>query len=137
MQEKVCNLWIEPADFRCIPSSGALARDGTAIMTSKIALEAKQRYTDLDVDLGRLLASRGNHVHLLRPGLVSFPIKQFQWSGVTLDIVRRSANELSALVGEAKTLLPRPELGDDDVAWEEVAKALSTLPDNIVVIRHT
>jgi hypothetical protein len=136
MQEKVCDLWIEPADYRCIPTSGAVASDGTAVMDSGIALQAKQRYADLEVDLGRLLTARGNHVHELRPGLLSFPVKQYEWSGVVIDIVRRSANELQALVGDAKTLLPRPELKDEDVTWEALAEALSSLPDNIVVVQH-
>jgi hypothetical protein len=136
MQEKACNLWIEPAEYRCIPTTGALTGDGAAIMDSGLALEAKQRFTDLDVDLGRLIASRGNHVHLVRPGLVSFPIKQYQWSGVILDIVQRSARQLCDLVGDAKTLLPRPVTAEDDVPWEEIAKVLSILPDNVIVIQH-
>lgn len=137
MNEKACNLWIEPADFRCIPTMGARNSDGTAIMDAGLALEAKQRYRDLDVDLGRLLASRGTHVHLLRPGLVSFPIKQFRWSGLSLPVVERSAHELCELVGEALTLLPRPTHADPNTPWEEVAKALSFLPENIWVIEHT
>ncbi|MGB2984481.1 MAG: ADP-ribose-binding protein [Phycisphaerae bacterium] len=137
MKEKVCNLWLEPADYRSIPASGALNSDGTAVMDSGPALEAKQRFSDLEIDLGRLLASRGNHVHLIRPGLVSFPIKQFRWSGVSLEIVERSAHELCTLVGDAKTLLPRPTGAEAGTAWEEVAKVLAFLPDNILVIQHT
>ena len=137
MNEKACNLWLEPAEYRCIPTTGALTSDGGAVMDSGLALEAKQRFRDLDVDLGRLVAARGNHVHLVRPGLVSFPVKQYQWSGTRLDIVQRSAHELCALVGDAKTLLPRPTSGEDDVPWDEVAKVLSFLPDNILVIKHT
>ena len=94
MNEKACNLWLEPAEYRCIPTTGALTSDGGAVMDSGLALEAKQRFRDLDVDLGRLVAARGNHVHLVRPGLVSFPVKQYQWSGTRLDIVQRSAHEL-------------------------------------------
>jgi hypothetical protein len=136
MQEKVCNLWIEPADYRCIPTTGALTGDGAAIMDSGLALEAKLRFHDLDVDLGRLIASRGNHVHLIRPGLVSFPIKQYQWSGMSLQIVERSARQLRDLVGDAKTLLPRPVNPEDEIDWQDVAKVLSFLPDNIIVIQH-
>ena len=136
MQEKACNLWIEPADYRCIPTTGALTGDGAAIMDSGLALEAKQRFHDLDVDLGRLIASRGNHVHVIRPGLVSFPIKQYQWSGMSLEIVQRSARQLCDVVGDAKTLLPRPATAEDDVSWEEVAKVLSFLPDNVIIIQH-
>ena len=137
MKEKVCNLWLEPADYRAIMTCGALNSDGTAVMDSRLALEAKQRFKDVDIDLGRLLASRGNHVHLIRPGLVSFPIKQFRWAALNLQIVERSAQELCTLVGTAKTLLPRPNINDSNIPWDGVAKVLSFLPDNIIVIQHT
>ncbi len=136
MNEKVCNPWLEPADYRCIPCSGAVTSNGLAVMDSGLALEAKQRFRDLDVDLGRLLSSRGNHCHLFRPGLVSFPVKQYQWSELDLDIVRRSARELCTLVGDAKTLFPRPTSAEANLSWDEVAKVLDFLPDNIVVIQH-
>lgn len=136
MIEKVCNLWIEPAEWRCIPTHGATADDGTAILDTAIGKEAMERYAALDVDLGRMLTSRGNHVHQLRPGLVSFPIKQYQWSGINIPTIARSAQELMQIVGEAKTLLPRPPLGPGDPTWEQIATALASLPDNIIVIQH-
>lgn len=135
MIEKAGNLWLEPAEYRCIPTSGAIV-GGVALLDSPIAIEAKQRFNDLDSDLARLLASRGNHVHVLRPGVVSFPVKQYQWSGPNLDIIRRSASELVAIVGDAKTLLPRPVGPGDSVTWEQVQPLLAALPDNIIVIRH-
>jgi len=137
MKEKACNLWLEPADYRAIPTNGAVGGDGTAVMESRIAVEAKQRFKDLEIDLGRLVASRGNHVHLIRPGLVLFPIKQFRWAPASLQIVERSARELCTLVGDAKTLLPRPNSDDPSLPWEELAKVLSFLPDNILVIQHS
>lgn len=136
MIEKTCNLWIEPADWRCIPTIGVTNDDGTAQLDDPLAKEAGLRYAALDVDLGRLLSSRGNHVHELRPGLLSFPIKQYLWSGVDLTIVRRSAYELLDLVGDAKTLLPRPKPAPNDPPWEKIAEVLAFLPDNIVVVAH-
>jgi len=135
MIEKVGNLWLEPAEYRCIPTSGAIV-GGAAVLDSAIGIEAKRRFNDIDADLGRLLASRGNHVHVLRPGLLSFPIKQYQWSGPSLDIIRRSAAELAAAVGDAKTLLPRPVEPGDAMSWEQVQPLLAALPDNIIVIQH-
>lgn len=137
MNQKTCNLWIEKAEFRCIPCSGAVTSDGLAIMDTGVALEANQRFHNLDLDLGRLLTSRGNHCHLIRPGVVSFPIKQYQWSGLSLDIVKRSGHELCSLVGDAQTLLPIPTDSEGNCSLEEVAKALDFLPDNVVVINHS
>ena len=78
-------------------------------MDAGIALEAVQRYQSLDADLGRLLTSRGNHVHELRPDLLSFPIKQYQWSGADLNIVTRSGHELVELV-RTSNRTPEPAL---------------------------
>lgn len=135
MKEMVCDLWVEPAEYRCIPTSGALDGDGNAIMDAGVALEAKNRFHDIQVDLGRLIASRGNHVHLIRPGTVSFPVKQFEWSGVNVQIVQRSAQELCSLVGDAKTLLPHPAGKEDSSGWAELTAALATLPDNIIIVK--
>lgn len=106
-------------------------------MDSRIAMEAVQRFQSLDADLGRLLASRGNHVHELREGLASFPIKQYQWSGVDLNIVIRSGHELCELVGDSITLLPRFNEGANAPPWESFAEALSFLPNNIVIVQHS
>ena len=58
MIEKACNLWLESAQWRCVPTSGATTPSGEAIMDAGIALEAVQRYQRLHADLGRLLAAR-------------------------------------------------------------------------------
>ncbi|MCK4341235.1 MAG: ADP-ribose-binding protein [Phycisphaerae bacterium] len=134
MIEKSCNLWLERADYRCVLTNGAVTGDGEALLDYPSAREAADKYTGFAADLGRMLTARGNHVHLVRPGLCNFPIKQFQWSTPTLQVIERSAHELVALVGEAKTLLPRPGCGDGELAWEDVAKALSFLPDNIIIV---
>ncbi len=135
MIEKKCNLWIEPAEYRCIPTSGAV-RDGSAVLFPGVAQEAARKYEGMGEDLARLITSRGNHVHMIRPGLVSFPVKQYEWAAPNLDFIGRSARELKELVGTAKTLLPRPGCGPGELAWEEVAKVLADLPDNIIVIQH-
>jgi hypothetical protein len=136
MIEKTCDLWNEPAEYRCILTSAAVA-DGEAVLESRSAVSAARKFAGLAPDLGRLLTSRGNHVHLIRPGLCSFPIKQYQWSGPSLQVIERSARELAELVGEAKTLLPRPGCAPGELAWEDVQKAISFLPDNIVVVNDT
>ena len=136
MIEKACNLWIEPADYRCILTSAAVA-NGEAVLESRSARVAGERFAGLAADLGRMLTARGNHVHLIRPGLCSFPIKQYQWSGPDLQLITRSARELAELVGAAKTLLPRPGCGDGELAWEDVSKAIAFLPDSVVAVTET
>ncbi len=133
MIEKTCDLWLEKADNRCILTSGAVSGSGEAILDTPSAIAAAKRFSGVETDLGRLISSRGNHVHIIRPGLISFPIKQFQWSGANLQVIQRSTAELIQLVGAAKTLLPRPLQGAVP-AWEQVAPLLANLPDNIIVV---
>jgi len=136
MIEKVCNLWLEPAEYRCILTSGALTPEGLAILDDPIGQEAAKRFAGLEQDLGRLIAARGNSVQQLGNGLIAFPIKRFQFAKPTLQIIQRSVQELVALVGSSKTLLPRPGCAPGQLTWEEVAPALAGLPDNIVVVQH-
>lgn len=136
MKEKACNLWLEAADFRCILTTGAVGSDGAALIDSKLGQEAVQRFVGLEAELGRLIAARGNHVHLVKQGLLSFPTRQFRWSLPSLQIIERSAHELAAIVGASKTLLPRPGCDSGELAWADVSKALAFLPDNIIVIDH-
>ena len=135
MIEKVGNLWIESAQYRCILTTGAV-EGGEAVIESGVALEAAKRFEGLRVDLGRLITSRGNFVHKLRPGLLSFPVAQYKWSGPAIPIIERSAHQLQELVGDATTLLPRPGCGPGELAWEDVAKVLAFLPDNVIVLDH-
>ncbi len=135
MTEKVCNLWVEPAEYRCVLTSGAVASDGTALMDSGSAMEAKKKFANIELDLGRALTSRGNHVQVLRPKLLSFPIKQYEWSGPDINVIERSARELLEIVKEAITLIPCPVGPDDAISWEDVAKRLAFLPDNIIIVK--
>lgn len=132
MIEKTCDLWLETAEYRCILTSGAVS-NGEAVFDTRSAREANAKFAGLSTDLARLLSQRGNHVHELRPGLLAFPIKQFQWSGPTLQVIERSGRELLEMVGERKTLLPRPGCGPNQLKWEDVSQALSFLPDNIII----
>jgi hypothetical protein len=133
MIEKACDLWLERADYRCIITSGAVDGGGEAILESPSAVAAAKKFAGVATDLGRLINSRGNHVHVIRPGLLSFPIKQFQWSGANLQIIQRSANELAQIVGAGKTLLPKPLQGAAPT-WEQVKPLLASLPDTVIVI---
>ncbi len=137
MVEKVCNLWLEPAAFRCILTNGSITPAGEAILEHRTAQEAVSRYAGVAQDLGHLLASRGNQVHVIRPGVVSFPVMQSQYSLPSLPIIERSARQLVELVGSQQTLLPRPGCDAGQLAWEDVAKVLAFLPDNIIVIQYT
>lgn len=134
MIEKACSFWIEPADYRCILTHGATDDEGNAFLDSIMAVEAAGKFAGLAGDLGKMIVSRGNHVHEIRADLLSFPIKQYQWSGPDLAIISRSVQQLARIVGDKKTLLPKPEVTDGGPTWEQIAAALAPLPDTVFVV---
>ena len=134
MVEKKCDLWMERADYRCIVTSGAVSGDGEAFLETPSAVAAGKKFAGIAGDLGRMLTSRGTHCHFVRPDLIAFPVKQFQWQKPQLPIIQRSVAELIEMVGDKKTLLPRPGCEPGELTWEEVAPALEGLPENIIVV---
>ena len=132
MTEKNCHLWLESAEFRCILTSGAVS-GGAAVLETRSARDAAGKFAGIAEDLGSMILSRGNHVTLVRPGLIAFPIKQYQLSGPSKQIIERSAKELAELVKAAKTILPKPGCGAGELAWEDVKTALAGLPDTVIV----
>jgi len=134
MKQMVGNFWITKADYRCIPVSGALTPEGAAILDSTIAKQAADRFANLDGDLGRMVAATGSHVYVIRPGVLSFPVKRYLWSALDLEIIKRSGRELAQIVGESKTLLPMPDFGAAGPTAEQIVEALSFLPDNVTLL---
>jgi hypothetical protein len=132
MTEKSCHLWLEHTEFRCILTSGAVS-GGAAVLETRSARDAAGKFAGIAEDLGSMILARGNHVQLVRPGVIAFPIKQYQLSGPTKQVIERSARELAELVKAAKTVLPKPGCGPGELNWEDVKAALASLPDTVIV----
>lgn len=66
-------------DVLCIPTSGTVRRDGTAVMESLVLQEASLKWRNLPKILGSLIKSGGNRVHFLLCDsgtcVISFPVK--------------------------------------------------------------
>ena len=140
MLEVTGELWTYPADLRCITTNGMTNKWGDAVMGAGNALEARQRYSQIDKHLGALLRLKGNHVHLLRHDLASFPTK-WHWKNPSDPLlIERSAWELMALVthlGYQQVVLPRPGCGLGLLKWEQVRPILEPLFDNrFTIITH-
>ncbi len=98
MRECVGNLW----DFRghaaiAITTNGGITRDGRAMLGRGCARQAAEHFPAFSRLLGRMLQVKGNHVHLLVKGLVSFPVEETAWSHPDTRLIWRSAEELRAL----------------------------------------
>ncbi len=111
-----------------ITTSGFVTKRGTAVFGRGCARQAQERFPDLPLRLGRLLASRGNHVAALGPGLVSFPVEETPWALPDCRLIRRSARELRELAdgeGWGMIVVPRPGCGGGGLDWREVRPLLA------------
>lgn len=136
MIEVIGNLWTFPADIRVITTNGTIKKDGSAVMGRGCAREAKVLLPGIDRTLGKLLASGGNRVHVLKVGtfngptdaLVSFPVKHEWNQKADLDLIRQSAVELVALAGQyshaIRIVVPRPGCGNGQRDWETEVKPI-------------
>jgi hypothetical protein len=144
MLEANGDLWVLPADARCITTNGYVKADGAAVMGRGCALEARERFPGVDMLLGHRITKAGNHVHILpvdtraRWELVSFPVKHHWREKADLDLIARSCAELTELIegeGWERVLLPRPGCGNGQLSWEgEVRPLISYLLDDRVVV---
>lgn len=110
-----------------VTTSGSLARSGKAVMGRGVARQAGLRFPGLPDELGALLRERGNHVHMLAEGMVSFPVEESAWACPDLRLISRSALELRQLAdreGWGLVVVPRPGCGGGGLEWQEVRPLL-------------
>lgn len=130
-----------PSTYRLYPdaivitTNGHIKKDGQAVMGRGCALEAKNRWPDISVLLGKRIRDGGNHVHfllridvpLLEIDILSFPVKYCWYEDANLDLIRRSCKELlsKALASKYKNvILPRPGCGNGKLSWDIVKPIL-------------
>jgi hypothetical protein len=144
MLEEFGDFWTIPADLRCITTNGALRRNGDAIMGKGIALEARKksrnRQENIETILGSLITKYGNHVFLLGNNMISFPTKNHWKQDSDVQLIKRSAQELVALLKNnpaRRVLLTRPGCGNGNLKWSEVKFVIQDiLVDNKFVVVH-
>ena len=128
MKEIQGNLW----DYYgkaviAITTGGAVSRRGEASMRRGCARQARERFPQVAAVLGELIRTRGNHVHELGGGLVSFPVEESPFENPDPALIERSARELAALAdarGWSRVIVPRPGCGTGGLAWRDVRPLL-------------
>lgn len=138
MQEAIGNIWEEQgAAIIAITTNGQVGRSGRAIMGRGVAAQAAQRDPQLPLLLGERLRTHGNHVHLLRENLVSFPVEHGPFETPDPRLIVRSARELVALADEQgwqRILVPRPGCGGGGLDWREIRPLLASLFDDRFIL---
>jgi hypothetical protein len=133
------NLWeFFGREVIAITTNGQVTKNGKAVLGNGCARQAGERFPDLAVRLGKMLAEQGNHTQYLGDGLVSFPVEHSPFENPDLRLIERSTRELLALadaMGWQKVIVPRPGCGGGGLSWKEVKPVLEKyLDDRFLVI---
>jgi hypothetical protein len=141
MREIHGNLWSwygKPSIIVLITTNGIVTAGGRAVMGRGCAEEAKLRFKDIDLELGRNIRIHGNQMYSLGGGLIwSFPVKRDWRDKADLGLIGESASQLEAMAlrrVDEHFILPRPGCGNGGRTWDEVGPVIDFLPDNVLVI---
>lgn len=162
MKEVTGNLWTyKPADcvydndidnniVRVITTNGYVKNNGKAVMGRGCALEARNRFRDLDLILGEQITENGNNVRRLVTQhhnsnfpqqaitLVSFPVKHNWWEPADLALIERSAIQIANLAWRnghwQHIIIPRPGCGNGQLNWSDVKPILEPILDDRFLI---
>ena len=151
MIEVTGNLWTyktpdgRDPDVRVITTNGTVKKNGEAVMGRGCAAEAKVRWPQMALALGRLIQQRGNIPHLLvmasegQPAIWSFPVKHQWFQKADLDLIHQSATllvqECCAYADDwtdrdAVIVMPRPGCGNGRLNWEDVREVIAPILDD-------
>ena len=145
MRETTGDLWRfygMPGYVVLITTNGFVKYNGCAVMGRGCARQAKDRFPDIDRELGKKIVEHGNIPIWLGSfmQLMSFPVKHNWWEKADPELIKKSALILKQFANSMKRtvfVLPRPGCGNGHLDWEtEVKPVLLDLemPDNVWVI---
>lgn len=123
----------------CITTNGTIKKDGRAVIGAGCALEAKNRFTNIDALIGKHLKNNSNIPTLLRlkdtkdgkyKNIITFPVKHSWQFQAHMGLIRASmyhVNVLAKAFGLEEIYIPRPGCGNGQLNWHEVKPELLKL----------
>lgn len=136
------NIWtdFDKLDYACTTTNSVVKRNGELVMGAGHALQAKQRFPGLALDLGKQIqakgASLGFYGLLLSDKILAFQTKIHFNDNSPIEVVQRSTDMLRrlALKYPEKTFgLPFPGISNGKLNPKDVYPILKQLPDNVTV----
>lgn len=130
LREVVGNIWQFDCTMRVVPTNGFVKKSGLAVMGAGLAKQAAARYPNLPEVLGRCIEFGGNHVHVIRHDLISFPTKDNWWDDSDISLIERSALELIGIAQKQDyklVALPRVGTGNGKLRWTHVKPILADI----------
>lgn len=144
MREVTGNLWTYPADVRVITTNGTVKKNGECVMGRGCALEAKKRWPDFPVYLGKQIQVCGNVVLACgywpndNARIYTFPVKHQWMEKADVALIRKSAIDLVQQIDQMNRMdqnlvtivMPRPGCGNGGLRWEDVKPVLEPILDD-------
>lgn len=143
MKEIKGNIWdfYDKGGRVVITTNGTIKINGEAVMGRGVALEAKLRFPQLPQVLGGLIKDWGNRVHRLdQYRLISFPVKHNYWETASMELIKKSTEQLKIATGFASGLqaeliyLVRPGCGNGRLDWKDVKLILERYLDGRFIV---
>lgn len=155
MEESIGDLWELAADEATnavvITTNGFVKKNGEAVLGKGVALQARDRFPDLEARLGDRLTRFGNRPFRFRvaglgPDLVTLPTKPSHaadnrpgwFADSDLELITSGCTQLMEMADKFKwnrVILPRPGVGAGRLSWNDVrARLVDILDDRFIVI---
>lgn len=116
-----------------VTTNGTVRKNGSANMGRGNALQVSKLLPWIPEKLGLFIQEKGNHVHFLGEGIISFPVEHSWIEQADLLLIQRSLGELVVLTDKMQwneVYLPLPGCGGGGLSPEEVFPLLHTTLDD-------
>lgn len=122
--------------YLAITTNNYVKADFSAVMGRGIALEAKNKYPNIEYRIGYLLTWYPKTTRKIGlDNLIMFPVKHTWNQPADIRLIIESAKELMRILGPDETvLLPRPGCGNGGLQWSYVKKYIENILDDRVTV---
>lgn len=140
------NIWdqLYKTDLICITTNSTIKNNGSLVMGRGIALEAKNRFKDIDIYAGRIinhLEIYGLKVFIYNQQLVGLFQTKDNWkNNSSLKIIEYSCKKLCDFINNPlyyranfRVDLPYPGINNGRLTKDKVYPIISKLPDNVYI----
>lgn len=124
-----------------ITTNGIIRKNGRAVMGAGIAKATRDRYTDIDLKLGKYLSKYGNRAFYMGKYddqiVLTFPTKHDWKDKSDIELIKTSAEQIVAICDKwhiEKVYLPRPGCSNGGLKWEDVKSVIEPILDDRFIV---
>jgi hypothetical protein len=129
--------------FVGITTNGFIKNNGECVMGRGIALQSKNRWSDLPTIVGTHVKEKGNTVLFINKyRLFTFPVKHKWFEKADLELIEDSARTIADMFYEGynlgadlpKLFMPKPGCGNGGLLWKDVEPVINPYLEPLVTI---